>query len=721
LKQLTKETMQSEGAKKAFRDALEGSYLRFRGVLQNEPARSYFVCLLLAATTLFLYFPITGHSFVRYDDDEYITANRHVTAGLTWAGVMWAFSTGDACNWHPLTWLSHMVDCQIYGLNPAGHYFTNLLAHLANTLLLFVLLSRVTRTTWRSAFVAALFALHPLHVESVAWASERKDVLSTLFFLLTLMTYSRYAELRDCDSKSPDNGTPEPGRPQKAALFFYCVSLLLFTAGLMAKPMVVTLPFVLLLVDYWPLRRFQFSSPAQMPTRSRLLIEKVPFFFLAVAASIITLLVQRAGGATYSLERIPVYTRLANAAMAYVRYLSKTFWPADLAVFYPYQEHWPLLSVALALVILLLVSTLCVLKKEHRYLFVGWFWFLGTLVPTIGLVQVGSQSMADRYMYIPSIGLFVFIVWGLNDASLLVRNRKFLLSLGAAAALCSSMICTAHQLSYWKNDQTLFQHAFEVTEDNYVAYVHLADAADAAGDQTRALDLCLNAVRIRPCFAEGHYNAGTYLMEMRRMDEAVAHLEEAIKINPRFARAHENLGVALVTKGRVDDAISHLSKAIELEPESPRAHYSLGTTLLKASKLKDAEAEISQSLRLDPKNAEAHMNLGVALVLQGQAVQALDHFAEAVRLAPNNAEARFNLGVALLEQKKPAEAAEQFTQELRLKPAEAKAHYRLALALVQLDQRDQAVSHYQETLRLAPNFSQAAQELALLKGSAPIQ
>ena len=359
------------------------------------------ICLALALVTFALYAPMLRHGFINLDDQQYITANDHVRAGLTWSGVVWAFKTSEAANWHPLTWISHMTDCQMFGLNAGGHHLVNLLFHIANTLLLFFWLNKLTGALGRSFFVAALFAWHPLHVESVAWAAERKDVLSAFFWMLALIAYARFANLSKVQSPK--------------SKVFYILALFLFACGLMSKPMVVTLPFVLLLLDFWPLQRFPISD-FRFPVFFRLVLEKIPFFALAFASCLITYLVQKSGGATWSQAALPFHARIANALVAYVRYISKTFWPADLAVIYPYSRHWPAVLVGGAALVLAAWTGLFLWRaRRNPHLIVGWLWFLGTLVPAIGLVQVGSQSMADRYTYIPGIGLFIVIVWGAND------------------------------------------------------------------------------------------------------------------------------------------------------------------------------------------------------------------------------------------------------------------------------------------------------------------
>ena len=500
--------------------------------MKKRPA-IFAVCSLLALVTLIAYWPVTAHKFVHLDDHQYLYENPHVTPGLTWSGVLWAFQSGYAGNWHPLTWISHMGDCQLYGLNPAGHHLTNLLFHLANTLLLFLLLQRMTGSLWTSAFVAAFFAWHPLHVESVAWASERKDVLSTFFFLLTLWAYVRYAELQrhvpaSNNTQHATRNTPPPPRTTHHAPRYYLLSLFLFALGLMSKPMLVTLPFLLLLLDFWPLQRlrlpalqgsrskvqgpaFDVPAPALTPHSSTLwplLREKLPFFALALAASVVTYLVQRTSGAVSSFESLPFQSRVANALVVYVRYLSQTLCPAHLAAIYPYSRHLPVGSIIAAAVLLTGLSAFFLLRaNRHPFLIVGWLWWLGTLVPTIGLVQVGSQSMADRYMYIPAIGLFLLIAWGLSALfDPWPHKRKFLAAAGVLA-LAGCLACTRSQLKYWQDSDTLFRHAIAVTTDNYIAYDGLGSALDALGKPDEALACFSESVRLKPHYSDGQYQS----------------------------------------------------------------------------------------------------------------------------------------------------------------------------------------------------------------------
>jgi tetratricopeptide (TPR) repeat protein len=536
------------------------------------------LCLALAVVTLAVYWPMSRHDFINLDDEQYITANPHVTSGLTLTNVVWAFTTSEAANWHPLTWISHMMDCTLYGENPAGHHLTNLLFHIANTLLLFLLLKEITGALWRSFFVAALFAWHPLHVESVAWAAERKDVLSTFFWMLALLAYARYAQKR--------LKTAVPALDSRLSTLDYLLALFFFACGLMSKPMVVTLPFVLLLLDFWPLNRvsgFRFqvsgSEPAkpstcnfQPATFARLIFEKLPFFALALAGSVATYLVQKSAGATWSAGALPFSARVANALVSYARYISKTFWPTDLAVIYPYPHHWPVEFATGAALLLAIWSALFILRwKQNPYLLTGWLWFLGTLVPVIGLVQVGSQSIADRYTYIPSIGLFIIAVWGANDLLGRWPEWKKFLPVAGGVALTGCLAVTSIQLNYWRDSISLFSHAVEVTADNYTACNFLGRALDDIGQKDEALF----------CYAE------------------------SVEIEPRYPQAQFNLGMALWRKNRLDEASEHLAAAARLVPDNAAARYYLARTLWLRHKPGEAVFQYREALRLTPDFPEA--------------------------------------------------------------------------------------------------------------------
>ena len=669
------------------------------------------ICLGLALVTAALYWPMMHHDFVNLDDELYIANNSHVNSGLSWSNILWGFKHIYAGYWIPLTWISHMLDCQLYGLNPAGHHLTNLLFHIANTLLLFLLLNQLTGAQWRSAFVAALFAWHPLHVESVAWACERKDVLSTFFGMLTLLAYTCYAQKRSkVESRRSRENSAVPVLDSRRSTLGYLLALLFFACGLMSKPMVVTLPFVFLLLDFWPLGRFSVQgSVFSFQNMARLIFEKIPFFTLAAAGSGIAFYTQKAGGAvsadTFSF-------RLANVLWAYVRYISKIFWPADLAVVYPFQSRGlVVLAVVAALLLAMCSGAFIFVAHRQPYLLAGWFWFLGTLVPAIGIVQVGSQSMADRFTYVPSIGLFILAVWSVNDILISTPHKQKIAALLGTAALAGCLAITSIQIKYWRSSITLFRHALAVTRDNYIACACLGQALDVIGREDEALIVCKEAVRLNPDYPHGQFLLGRVLWEKGEPTEALNHLNTAAKSAPHDPVIQYNLGKFLLDYNLPEKAASQFARAVALEPDNADFHYRFGTVLLGNSNLDEAIVQFSEALRLKPDFANAQNNLAVAFVRQGKTAEAVLHFSQAMRLQPNDPEAHFNLGLALLNNQQPAEAAVQFAEELRLKPDETKAHYRLAQAWQQQNKPAEAVVHYREALRLTPEFPEAKKEL----------
>ena len=687
------------------------------------------ISAVLTLGTLALYLPILHNGFINFDDDAYITDNPHVDGGLTWSGIVWAFKSGYAANWHPLTWISHMLDCRLFGLHPAGHHLVNVLFHTANTLLLFILLNSLTGALWRSAFVAALFAWHPMHVESVAWASERKDVLSAFFWMLTLIAYTHYVKIQD-------NRPRADASTLQRLNAFYLLALLLFACGLMSKPMVVTLPFVLLLLDYWPLQRFTPS------TLRRIVLEKIPFFALSLAGCVVTYLVQKSGGAVTSNS---FSFRIANALGGYVDYISKLFWPVDLAIFYPFPAHGMVFMAVVGFVLLGFGSVTFILFSRRRpYLFVGWFWFLGVLVPAIGIVGVGSAFIADRYSYLPSIGLFIGVTWGVADF-FESRRKKIIPIVAGLAALAACVILTLFQVRYWRNNLTLFHHALNVTSGNYVADACLGQALDVLGREKEALGYCQEAVNIDPAYPAGQfflgevlwklndptealphlkaaandaqgnsdfqYNLGKFLLEHGQAAGAVSRFNAALADDPDFAEAHNALGKTFLKQGKLPPAAAQLTQAVALDPGNAQYHYDLGTVLLAASQTPQAVAQFTEAVRLEPDLAEAQENLAAALASQGQLDQAIVHFSKVVQLQPNDPDAWFNLGFAYLNNHQPALAADKFSIELVLTPNATKAHYRLAQALAQQNQLAQAVEEYRKALRLTPDFPDAKREL----------
>jgi len=552
------------------------------------------VCLLLGLITLAVYWQVTNHELTSFDDDLYVTDNHHVQAGLTLKSFAWSFSfkEKDRTYWHPLTWLSHILDCQLYGLNPGMHHLTNLIFHMASSIFLFLVLSRMTSALWRSAFVAALFALHPLNVDSVAWVAERKNVLSTFFWMLAMLAYAYYSE--------------RPG------LYRYLLTFFSFALGLLAKPMLATLPFVLFLLDYWPLGRLR--SPT-IPSVFRLVLEKVPFFALSGVAIYLSASSLKDVASVIPMELRPMELRVANALVSYVSYIGKMIWPRDLAVHYPFPQMVPIWKAACAGLFLVLVS-LVVLQaiKRKPYLSVGWLWFLGTLVPVIGLVQVGLwPAMADRWAYVPLIGLFIMIAWGVSDLVARWRHKETVLTSLSSAILLVLMTLSWTQVRYWKNSISLFEHALNVTTNNYVAHTHLGPA----------------------------------LASQSKMNEAIRHYSEALRINPWEAKLHNNLAVALENQGRFAEAITHFSVALQIEPRYAKAHYNLGVVLVKQGRTAEAISRFSEALRINPEYADAHYNLGLAFANQGRLDEAIRHFSEALRVNPSFVQAHDNLKKAL--------------------------------------------------------------------------
>ena len=500
------------------------------------------ICIFLIVATFCIYSQVQDHKFINFDDDRYITDNLNVQAGLTIESIKWAFTPSHTSYGHPMTWLSHMLDYQLYGLHPKGHYLTNLFLHISSVLILFIVLLRMTGALWKSGFVAAMFALHPLNVESVVWIAERKNVLSTLFWLMTMWAYIHYAE--------------------KPTVKRYGLVFLFFTLGLMSKPMLVTLPFVLLLLDYWPLRRLKFEqerggneiSEKNTARRSevfRLVLEKIPLFLLTTGLSIVTFITEKSYGAMNYAENLTFSTRLTNAMVSYLEYLGKMIWPRGLSILYPHPGNalpvWQGILCGMVLVGITIISIRLIRKVP--YFAVGWFWYLGTLVPVIGIVQVGGQAMADRYTYIPLIGIFIFVAWGVPELMSKWRYKEKVLSVLVGIIIFTLLITTWRQVSHWKNSITIYEHAIRVTDKKY------------------------------PDFALAHNNLGNALSAERKNEEAISHFKMAIKLQPDYAAAHYNLGNALVAEGKNEEAISHYKMAIKLKPDYADAHNNLETAL----------------------------------------------------------------------------------------------------------------------------------------------
>ena len=594
---------------------------------RHLPGQKTVVFLLLAGLVLVAYSGVWNYPFIHLDDGVYVTNNTRVKLGLSWDNFKWALTNLEvANNWHPVTWLSHMLDCQLYGLSPVGHHLTNLVFHLANVLLLFAVLQQMTGAVWRSALVAALFGLHPLNVESVAWVAERKNVLSTLFWLLTLWAYLGYVR--------------KPGWKR------YLGMMGLLVLGLMTKQMLVTLPCVLLLLDYWPLGRLGEDWREFRERLPGLLVEKLPLFVPVGAASALTILAARTGtNAMATFELLPLAARLENALVAYALYLKKMVWPTELTIYYPHPGTSLSLGSVVVATLLLVTISLGIFWTMRRfpYLAIGWLWYLGTLFPVSGFVQAGGQSMADRFTYIPFIGLFIALVWGAAewlDRSQVGRKRRIAASVCLLTALLMNMRL---QLDYWQDSTTLFGHGIRVTEGNFMAHNNLGSALMEDGKVDGALAQFSMALHIKPKEPHGLYNMGVALKRNENPQAATWYFSKALELNPNLAVAHNQLGIMLMTQARLEEAVEHFLKAVESNPQLVTAHNNLGAALMEQDKAGEAMEWYRRALRLAPNNARIHDNLGMALVQAGEVDQASQHFSEAIKIDPTYLQAQENL------------------------------------------------------------------------------
>ena len=698
------------------------------------------VCVFLVAVTSVVFGRTFGYGFINYDDNVYVSENTQVIRGLTWKGIEWAFTHSVSANWHPLTVMSHMLDCQYYGLNAGGHHLTNVLLHAATAILLFLVLRQITGAFWRSAFVAAVFAIHPLRVESVAWVSERKDVLSGVFFMLTIGAYTRYVS----------SGRWQVTRADSNPSLFYGLVLLFFALGLMSKPMLVTLPFVLLLLDCWPLGRFTKSAggPEWFFIPRQLLLEKIPLLVLAAAGCVAALLAQHE--AIMKNEEMPFSLRISNALVSYAVYLKQMFYPAKLAPLYPYpMNSVPVWESLLAFVFLAAVSAgVIAWRRKRPCLMVGWFWYLGMLVPVIGLVQVGTQAHADRYTYLPQIGLSVMVVWLVADLCTAWRYRRVVLGGLMATAIAALMLCSRIQTACWRDSELLWTHTLACTSNNAVAHNCLGDAYFRSGRMEEAIEQYQNALEVRPRYvlamydlgdaflrlgrvdeaieqyqkvlalqpnyAEACNNLGNALAQKGRMGEAVVQFKRALKIRPAYAEGYNNLGNALVQEGRGDEAIACYQKALKINPGPAQVYINLGSALLQKERLDEAMEQFQQAINLQPDSAQAHYNLSQIFLLKGQGNEAMTHLQEALKIRPDYAKAHDSLGVALIQKGQVDEALEHFKKAVEIDPGFATAHYHLGMVLVQKGLVDEATAQFKETLRLKPDNANAKEWLRRL-------
>lgn len=630
----------------------------------------YFICLFLTVSTLLIYWPVKDFDFINYDDPLYTTGNNQVQKGLTWESIVYAFtqSTEKANYWIPLVWLTHIIDYELAGLNPGRFHLTNLFFHIINVILLFAVCCKLTGAIWRSGFVAALFALHPIHVESVAWVSERKDLVSTFFWFLTILAYIKYVE-----------------HPTKKR-FLFVISI--FILGLMSKPMLVTLPFVLLLLDYWPLSRFTFSPSVDKNIKivhkpfAKLVIEKAPLFALLPLVSFATWHFQKIGGSVASIKAYPLDLRLANVVVSYVKYIKKLFIPTNLAIPYPFPQAIPSCQWFLAICLLIGVSFLTLwCAKRLPYLLTGWFWFLGVLFPVSGIIVIGDYAMADRYAYLSFIGLYLIVVWGAGDLLKSLTSRIKLAVFVLFALFAAIIVMTTRiQIGYWENSVALYKHTIQITGENYHAFRNLGSALAKRGE-----------------FAE-----------------AITYHQKALQMNPQSVTDINNLANNCLEVGKPEMAFNLYKKALTLEPESERTHYNLGLALSEQGRSEEALKHHYSVLRLNPSNVSAMFNLGNDLNQLGRTDAAITQYLKVLKLNAKNAEAWYNLGNAMIKKKIPNKAIEFFHQALKHNPQYAEAYNNLGVVLSSKGENDKAIACFKKALQSDSTYTEASNNLRLL-------
>jgi protein O-mannosyl-transferase len=620
------------------------------------------ICVFLIIATTAVYVQVAGFKFIDLDDGPYVYENHYVQDPITAKSLDWAFTTFHSANWHPITWISHMIDCQLYGLShPGGHHVTNLLLHILNSLLLFMLLSRMTRSVWRSGFVAALFALHPLHVESVAWVSERKDLLSTFFFVLTILAYVHYTARRNIRR--------------------YAMVVGAYALGLMAKPMLVSLPLVLLMLDWWPLQRVDAKGGGL----GRLVIEKIPLFALAAGSCVVTYIAQLHSGAAQSLDTYPIGVRLANASVSYSVYICKMFWPRGLAALYPHPGAtlpvWQVVASAAAFA----AVTFLAIRARRRipYLFTGWLWYTVMLVPVIGLVQVGGQAFADRYTYIPLIGLFVIIAWGVSDAFSRIAGsaRTIILAVLATLVLGSLSACTWTQVGYWKDSDIVGKRALEVSHGHNYIRVFVASSLDKSGHTDKAIELLSQGVTNGPGIGRVHSALGFIYLHKNEVKQAETEFREAIRLQPNLAGAHNNLGVALLRQGHTDEAMGEFKSAASIDLWYAEPHVNMAAVLLARGSTNEALQEFENAVQLDPQRSDARCKIALILSQQGMTAEAVTQLQTAIEMTPDQAEPYYVLGCLLRQQEKMDEALANLQRAAELKPEWGPPHASIAMAL----------------------------------------
>lgn len=631
----------------------------------NDRKATGWMVLGLIILNLLVYTPVRYYSFISFDTELYVTGNANIWDGLTWRAVEWAFTTHRGGYWIPITWLSHILDVELFGLTAGPQHVINIVFHIANTLLLFGVLRRLTGAVWQSLFVAALFAVHPLHVEPVVWIAERKGLVSTFLEFLTLWAYTAYVH--------------------RKTVWRYGTVLLLFALALLAKPMVVTVPAILLLLDFWPLRRAGFERGAWRQWQ-RLVLEKVPFVVFALASTIVTILFHQQQGGLGSLGQFPFGLRLANALTSYREYLLDLVWPMNLALFYPYPSDIAWKAAGSAALLLIVSGFVLWRRRDHPYLLTGWLWYLVTLAPVTGVLQAGLQSRADRFAYTAVIGVFVMGTWGFSCLIKTWRHRHILSAVSAAILIGAFGVAARVQLGYWENQLKLWEHAEQVTENNYVAYnMHGAALADR-GKFDEAIAYYRKSLSLSPDYAYAHNNLGIAFSHQRKFDDAIVQFREALRAGetqPDFLR---NLGLALVEQGNIEEAMARFAEVLRIKPNDAASYTNIGDILYRSGKTNEAISEYREALRVQPAFALAHVNLGVALASRGDDDQAIVHYAQAIRLQPTLAEAHNGLGVVLAKGGKYGEALIHFREAVRLQPDLRSAHDNLDTAMGLLKQ-----------------------------------
>jgi tetratricopeptide (TPR) repeat protein len=653
--------------------------------------RELIVFTALSALALLIYWQTTGFAFINLDDNQYVFDNPAVRGGLSWESIKWALTAFHSANWHPLTWISHMLDVRFFGLNAGGHHATNIILHLINSCLAFVVFRKMTGCFWRSATVAALFAVHPAHVESVAWIAERKDVLSTLFWLLTMFAYLRFVKAVETKPESVENGEQvDNGEKISASAYSYfstsyLLVLVLFALGLMAKPMLVTLPFVLLLMDYWALERLK--SLRDLP---RLIIEKLPFFVLSAVSSYITVLAQRSVGAVESLEYLPLGTRFINALVSYAKYIVTLFYPAKLAVWYPYDRDFPLVQIVGALVLLAGITAFCLWQiRTRKYLLMGWLWFLGTLVPVIGIVQVGAQPLADRYTYIPYFGLFLMLVWGLSD--LFERfefNQKILYALFGAGVFIFAFL-SFKQTALWRNNEILYKNTLAVTKDNFLISHNLCHALAMEDRLDEAENYCRQSLAANPNYYVAYNTVGFIDIKRGLNAEAEQNFQQALRLEPNYALGYANLSVAQSLLGKPEEAEANLEKAVRMSGDTVRADVFI----------------------------DALNDLALAYTTQGNYQKASENLVRILAIDNNNANARANLALTFYHLKRYDEAQQLVESALQLNPNLVDAYNTYGLILLAQNRRTEAAGLFEKALQLKPDYPEARENLAKAKAA----